>query len=387
MRSASGLRDDSWLARKGAADIVAAFGALAARRADLKLVLMGTGASAEAVQSWFPESPARAGLRIRAAGHRSAELAEQMLRAAVYLIPSLFEGTPQTLVEAMATGLASVATATCGMKDVIQDGANGLLVPVRDPVALAAATERLLAGRELRERLGRQAHADAAMNYTWDKVAEPVPRSVSQTGRAETQGDFVSVLSHYLKWQFGFAPAETQTTEAERVCLARHATGRRVLAEIGVWHGVTTCRLRAVMAADGILYAVDPYPRGRLGVSFQQRIAHSELARVKGGEIRWIRSTGAEAGRQLAAELAGRVDFLFIDGDHTYEGLRGDWEAWSGSMTSGGIVGLHDSRSSPLRAIDDAGSVRFTSEVIRKDERFRLAGEVDSLTVLERQPR
>jgi predicted O-methyltransferase YrrM len=196
----------------------------------------------------------------------------------------------------------------------------------------------------------------------------------------------VSVLSHFLKWQFGFARAETQTTEAERDCLARHAAGKRVLAEIGVWHGVTTCRLRAAMATDGILYAIDPYPRGRLGVSFQQRIAHGELRSTSGGQIRWIRATGAEAGRRLAAELAARVDFVFIDGDHTYEGLRGDWEAWSGLLAPGGIVCLHDSRSSPLRAIDDAGSVRFTSEVIRKDERFLPVDEIDSLTVLRRRP-
>ncbi|HEX3313372.1 MAG TPA: glycosyltransferase family 4 protein, partial [Gemmataceae bacterium] len=122
----------TWQARKGAADIVNAFGTLAARRPDLKLMLMGTGIPAEAVQSWFPE-PLRGRLEFVPPGSES-ELAEQMLRASVYLIPSLFEGTPQTLVEAMATGLASVATATCGMKDVIQDGTNGLLAPIRDPV-------------------------------------------------------------------------------------------------------------------------------------------------------------------------------------------------------------------------------------------------------------
>ena len=98
-----------------------------------------------------------------------------MLEAAVYVVPSLFEGTPQTLMEAMATGLPAVVTATCGMKDVDQTtGRTGLQVPVRDPPALAAALDRVLTDRGLRERLGRQAHADVVENYTWDLVAGPV---------------------------------------------------------------------------------------------------------------------------------------------------------------------------------------------------------------------
>jgi len=162
----------TWLPRKGAADIVAAFGTLAARRPELKLVMMGAGFPPEVVLGSFPEQLRE---RVEYVGPGTeAELAEQMLRCAVYLIPSLFEGTPQTLMETMATGMPAVGTATCGMKDVIRDGANGFLIPLRDPMALATATERLLANRELRERLGRQAHEDVAANYTWDHAAEPL---------------------------------------------------------------------------------------------------------------------------------------------------------------------------------------------------------------------
>ena len=75
------------------------------------------------------------------------------------------------------------------------------------------------------------------------------------------------VVNHFARWFIGLAGPETQATIAERDCLCRHATACRRVVEIGVWHGVTTCRLRGQMAADGILYAVDPYPVGRLGVS------------------------------------------------------------------------------------------------------------------------
>src|SRR5437016_13565869 len=105
----------------------------------------------------------------------------------------------------------------------------------------------------------------------------------------------MNVLIHFVKWKLGVARAETQTTEAERSCLAAHAAGKRRLVEIGVWHGVTTCRIRAAMAPEAVLYAVDPYPTGRLGVSFQRKIARQEVVRVKRGRGVWGRQTGGQA--------------------------------------------------------------------------------------------
>ncbi|MBI4503063.1 MAG: class I SAM-dependent methyltransferase [Gemmatimonadetes bacterium] len=192
------------------------------------------------------------------------------------------------------------------------------------------------------------------------------------------------VLPHFLLWRLGLARAETQTTEAERDCLARHAAGRQRLVEIGVWHGVTTSRLRAAMASEGQIFAVDPYPAGRLGFSAQRYIARREVRKSKNGHVRWLRSTGAEAGRAFVMLKEAPVDFVFIDGDHTYVGLREDWEAWNGLVEPGGVIALHDSRSTPERDIEKAGSVRFTREVILKDPRFTEVDAVDSLTVLRR---
>jgi glycosyltransferase involved in cell wall biosynthesis len=167
----------TWLPRKGTPDLVAAFAALVARRPGLGLTVLGAGFSPEEVRVSFPEA-----LRDRVDCPRpgtEAELAEHLLRAAVFILPSTFEGTPQTLMEAMLSGLPVVATATCGMRDVIRDGRNGLLIPIRSPQALTASIDRLLDDVVLRTRLGREAHADAAANYTWEKVALPV-RAVYQ---------------------------------------------------------------------------------------------------------------------------------------------------------------------------------------------------------------
>jgi predicted O-methyltransferase YrrM len=194
----------------------------------------------------------------------------------------------------------------------------------------------------------------------------------------------LSVLAHYLRWSAGLAGAETQTTEAERACLGRHAMGRSRAAEVGVWHGVTTRMLAGFVAPGGVLYAIDPYPAGRLGVNFQRRIARREVAGVnRSVRVEWLRMTGVEAAGRLA-EGRESVDFVFIDGDHSYDGLRADWEAWSPLVAPGGVVGLHDSRSCPGRNIDEAGSVRFVSEVIHRDPRFSLAEEVETLSVFRR---
>jgi predicted O-methyltransferase YrrM len=195
----------------------------------------------------------------------------------------------------------------------------------------------------------------------------------------------MKVLIHFGLWSVGLKNAETQTTVGERDCLARHAAGKKRLAEVGVWHGVTTCRLRQAMASNAMLFAIDPYPRGRLGFSAQRIIAHKEVSGVSNGTVTWIRDTGANAVTILRGTEF--FDFVFIDGDHSYEGLQADWTGWSSLLAPAGIIALHDSRSTPERPIDNAGSVQFTRKVILPDTQFEVIETVDSLTVLRRNGR
>jgi len=192
-------------------------------------------------------------------------------------------------------------------------------------------------------------------------------------------------LPHFALWALGVQPAETQTTHDERAALARHAAGRTRLVEIGVWHGVTTSVLRRAMAPDGVLWAIDPFPRGRFGVSYQRRIARSEVARVTNGTVRWVRTTGELAAQIYRSEGAPPTGLVFIDGDHSYEALAGDGSAWSSLVAKGGVVCLHDSRSTPERQIDDAGSVIATERIVKRDPAFEVVEEVDSLTVVRRR--
>ena len=193
------------------------------------------------------------------------------------------------------------------------------------------------------------------------------------------------VLPHFLLWSVGAAPAQTQTTRRERAAIGRYASGRRRIVEIGVWHGVTTSVMRREMASEAVLYAVDPFPVGRLGLSLHRLIAIGETSKVSVGRIEWRRMTGAEAAVHHVRAGLPPVDFVFIDGDHSYDGLGEDWRGWSGLVAPGGCVALHDTQSTPERDISEAGSVRFCHDVILADPRYELVELVDSLTVIRRR--
>lgn len=95
--------------------------------------------------------------RVEFAGFRKNPFAH-LGKAVLFVLPSRYEGFPNSLLEAMALGVACVATrCPTGPEEIITDGENGLLVPVEDPGALANAINRLLGDTELRERMGRAA--------------------------------------------------------------------------------------------------------------------------------------------------------------------------------------------------------------------------------------
>ena len=183
---------------------------------------------------------------------------------------------------------------------------------------------------------------------------------------------------HWLRYRCGLAPADTQTTEAERECLVRHARGRRSLVELGVMHGVNTALLRGVMADDGVVTGVDPHLPGRLLVSFERLVARHELARHPRGRAVLLRKFSHDA----AIGWNAPIDFLFVDGDHSWTGIERDWRDWTPHIVPGGIVALHDSLA--VAAHPDLDSVRFTKDVARHDPRFRVIDVVDTVTVLQR---
>lgn len=181
-----------------------------------------------------------------------------------------------------------------------------------------------------------------------------------------------------LQW-LGIKPPFSQTTISERECLARHAKSKMSLMEIGVFQGVTTCVLRAAMHPQGLLIGVDPFFKNRLGICFYKLIALREIAKVANGKVKFLEMTSAHVSKEEWDGKENGLDFLFVDGDHSWDGIEGDWHGFKHLIVPGGIVALHDSRNCGA-----CGSERYIQEVILKDAQFELIETVDSLTVIRR---
>lgn len=119
-----------------------------------RLVIVGSGP----LEDELRRQVTRHGLeqRVLLAGSRD-DVQEILPAFDVFVLSSVYEGLSIALLEAMAAGLPAVVTRVGGMPDALTDGMDGLLVPPRDPEALAAAIERLLRDEPLRRQLGEQA--------------------------------------------------------------------------------------------------------------------------------------------------------------------------------------------------------------------------------------
>lgn len=105
-------------------------------------------------------------------GLTDQELSELYASAEAAVVPSLYEGFSLPAVEAMACGLALVATTAGGLPEVVgADGEAALLVPPGEPGALASALLTLLGDPDLRRRLGERGRARVLGRFTWDSAA------------------------------------------------------------------------------------------------------------------------------------------------------------------------------------------------------------------------
>jgi glycosyltransferase involved in cell wall biosynthesis len=97
------------------------------------------------------------------------EVAATLATADAFLHPSLSEGLPNVVLEAMACGLPVVVTDVGGVREAVRDGVEGLLVPPRDPQAAAAALVRLWRDPALRGRLGAAGRARVLAEFNLEQ--------------------------------------------------------------------------------------------------------------------------------------------------------------------------------------------------------------------------
>jgi glycosyltransferase involved in cell wall biosynthesis len=104
----------------------------------------------------------------------SAKLIELYQNATLQVVPSLYEGLPTVLLEAMSCGLPVVATDIGGNNEVINSGVNGLLVPPKNPEEMAKGIMRLLNDAALRENMGIAARKTIEDHYTWARTCDRI---------------------------------------------------------------------------------------------------------------------------------------------------------------------------------------------------------------------
>lgn len=86
------------------------------------------------------------------------------------VLPSLWEGMPNVVLEAMAAGKPVIASAVEGVSELVTPGATGWIVPPRDPIALSQAMRELLSQPERAHQFGQTAQDIVSRNWTWERV-------------------------------------------------------------------------------------------------------------------------------------------------------------------------------------------------------------------------
>lgn len=167
---------------KGHLTLVEAFAQLLARnpQAPLRLLLAGHGPMQEAVRARVAELGL--GGRVLMPGF-SKDVAREFNMADLVVLPSETEGFSNSIVQAMAYGKPVVACRVGGNPEAVADGETGLLVPPRDPAALAAALEQLALDESLRARMGQAGNVRARMLFTVDRMLSAQQDLIARVAR------------------------------------------------------------------------------------------------------------------------------------------------------------------------------------------------------------
>jgi glycosyltransferase involved in cell wall biosynthesis len=164
-----------WIGRmtaiKRVEDVLLAFGELRARGVDATLCLVGDGPDREGIEQRAHElGLAR---HILSVGYQR-DVGPYYAFVDALLLTSANEGTPVVAIEALAARRPVVATRVGGVPDVVDDGVDGLLVPVGDVSGMAEALERLARNPALRARMGEAGSERVVPRYRVERLVDDV---------------------------------------------------------------------------------------------------------------------------------------------------------------------------------------------------------------------
>jgi predicted O-methyltransferase YrrM len=191
----------------------------------------------------------------------------------------------------------------------------------------------------------------------------------------------------------GLIPPRTMHSDADAGVLRATAAGRRRVVEIGVYEGSSAVVLCEVLEPQAELHLIDPFgehgwalPAGwgaTEGAS--RRVVERARRRHNGPRVIW--HVDYSAG--VAQRWRDPVDLVFIDGDHSEQGVRADWDDWHGFVDPGGAVVFHDARESQAGGRGLPGPTAVVDSLFRGPDPiagWRIAHEADRTIAVLREP-
>ncbi len=109
--------------------------------------------------------------------------------------------------------------------------------------------------------------------------------------------------------------------------------------EIGSYIGASSLVIAKGLKADSVIYCVDTWQNDAMTEgSIDTFSTFSQNTRSVAKRIKPIRAMSADA----AKDFTSKIHFLFVDGDHSYEGAKTDWDSWQKKLLPGASVAFHD---------------------------------------------
>jgi glycosyltransferase involved in cell wall biosynthesis len=167
--------------QKGVDDLLAALDLLQHIRPDVRTLIVGDGPLRGRLEELAHAY--RLDDRVRFLGHRD-DVPRLLAAADLLVLPSLYEGLPNVVLEAMRFRKPVVATAAPGTTEVVQDGQTGLLVPRQHPPALTQAIRLVIEDRALADRLGATGRARVETDFRADRMVTRFADLYEQLARA-----------------------------------------------------------------------------------------------------------------------------------------------------------------------------------------------------------
>lgn len=179
--------------RKGALDMIQALTLLRDEGLPFRLVVSGIGPDLDETARHLQATGLDALTTMR--GYVDYDHAPDAYAGAdIFVSPTYAEGFSNTILEAMATGLATISCRVVGVVDCLRDGENGLLTEAGDIPALAAGLRRLITDRALRQRLAGTALEECRRVYSWQAVAGQIMRVYATVAGSTPDTSFEATL-------------------------------------------------------------------------------------------------------------------------------------------------------------------------------------------------